>query len=365
MTYSHSTQITHDPSIEFWRSLEILLSAFPYNQGNASFLTKEEFIVYYETKYHERFDTDFNDTDIYGKSLIREFIIGRQKVFLDQMSATERNAIQPDIIQRDRNYLGRIIKFLSDSIKNQERVHKFQHFIEAIYFYLVEIHELNPNLPLIRQHGLENRDNAQFQTRYERFRSREGGLLNPTDFKDKFNEICLIHEVPFLMVIIYDKCFVIHTTDIFVEKIIQSIPIFLIQPELQEANRKFIDSYVAKSRGEHKECLAKVREGLELIRDYIFDNYHLTPSTSVHNDFEQLFNNHSSVVFNFTRIPEDDPVKRSKIENYIRDTILLVVKMGNFGHHTISRPQLLDENTSNLSLGLIASIVPYIIYLLK
>ena len=173
------------------------------------------------------------------------------------------------------------------------------------------------------------------------------------------------HSIPFVMFVFNDNCYVIHTTDIFVEKIIQEIPVFLTNPNLQEANRKFIKAYTLRNEGNHKDCLAKVREGLEFARDYIFNRYGLSKSTSVHLDFEQLFNTHSAMVFDFTKIPEDDSTKLNKIADYLRDSVLLTVKLGNFGHHTLSRPHLLEDNTSIFILGLTASIIPYIIYLLR
>ena len=153
-------------------------------------------------------------------------------------------------------------------------------------------------------------------------------------------------------------------TDIFVEKIIQEIPLFLTDPDLQGANRIFIQAYVLRSEGNHKDCLAKIREGLEAVRDYIYNRYHLRKSTSVHNDFKQLFNIHASTVFDFTKIPEDNLQELEKIVDYLKGTVLLTVKKGNFGHHTLTRPHLLEENTSIFTLGLVASVIPYIIYLL-
>ena len=45
--------------------------------------------------------------------------------------------------------------------------------------------------------------------------------MDKTQFSNRFNEICIAHGVPFIMFEVNDKCFVIHTTDIFVEKIIK------------------------------------------------------------------------------------------------------------------------------------------------
>jgi len=281
------------------------------------------------------------------------------------MNSLQRRNIDPTRIQREKNSTGRVVKFLNNSISNPDKVYKFQHFFESAYYYLVEILNLNPNLPIIRQHGLDNQNNVQFQTMWERFQAANGGLLQATEFLNEFNGICRAHSVPFVMCVFNDDCYVIHTTDIFVEKIIQDIPLFLTEPDLQEANQLFIQAYIRRNEGNHKECLAKIREGLEIVRDYIYDRYNLQKSTSVHNDFKRLFTNHAETVFDFTKIPEDDSRKLEKIVDYLKCSLLLAVKMGNFGHHTLTRPNLLEENTSIFTLGLVSSVIPYIMYLIK
>ncbi len=369
MSYSHGTDHSYSPDLDSWRSFEHFIEAFPYKQGNAGinqFLTSNEFITYYETKYHESFDIDYNERDVYGKPLTREYIANFvQRSYLDQMGSLQRNSISPNKIQREYNVIGRVVKFISNSISDSDKVLRFQHFFESTYYYLIDILNINPDLPVIRAHGLDDQMNAQFQTRWDRFKSKNGGLLQASDLLNGFNKICRVHSIPFVMFVFEDNCYVVHTTDIFVEKIIQELPIFLKNPDLQEANLIFIKAYTLRNEGSYKDCIAKIREGLESVRDYIFDRYSLTKSTSVYKDFEQLFNAHATTVFNFTIIPEDNPTKLDKIVNYLRDTVLLSIKIGNFGHHTLTRPNLLEENTSIFTLGLIASVIPYIIYLLK
>lgn len=366
MSYSHRTNHSFSPDLELWRSVEIFIEAFPYKQGKKSGLTSDEFLNYYEQKCNESFDIQYNDTDVYGKSLSRAFIWNPiHRSYLDEMGSIQRNNIDPTRIQQERNSTGRVVKFLSNSISNPDKVYKFQHFFESAYYYLVGILNLNSDLPIIRQHGLDDKNNSQFQTRWERFKDANGGLLEATDFVSKFNRICRVHIVPFIMAVFNDNCYVVHTTDIFVEKIIQEIPLFLTDTDLSGANRLFIQAYVQKNEGNHKSSLAKMREGLEAVRDYIYNRYNLTKSASVHNDFKHLFDTHAATVFDFTKIPEDDPIKLKKIIDYLRDTVLLTVKKGNFGHHTLSRPHLLEENTSIFALGLVASVIPYICYLLQ
>ena len=346
MSYSHRTNHSFSPVLEFWRSIEILIEAFPYGQGKLGGLTADRFIIYYEQKCNERFDVQYNDIDVYGKSLSRAFIWNpNQRSYLDETDSSQRSNVDPTKIRRERNSTGRVVKFLSNSISNSDKVYKFQHFFESAYYYLVDILNLNPDLPFIRRRGLDNQDNPQFQTRWERFKNESGGLLRASDFVDGFNKICRVHNVPFIMVVFNDECYVIHTTDIFVEKIIQEIPLFLTEPDLREANRLFIQAYVQRSEGNHKNCLTKTREGLEAVRDYIYSRYHLTKSTSVHNDFKRLFNSYATTVFDFARIPEDNQSKLEKIVDYLRDTVLLTVKKGNFGPHTLTRPHLVEENT--------------------
>jgi len=366
MSYSHKTKHAFTPSLEFWRSLENFLESFPYKQENTGYLTGNEFINYYERKYDERFDVDYNDTDIYGKHLTRKYIWSTsQRFYLDEMDSTKRISISPEKIQKNYNSTGRLIKFLSNSISNSDTVYKFQHFFECTYYYLNEINKLNPDLQVIKSAGLDDKNHALFPTRWERFKNRNGGLMQASDFSNRFNEICRVHHVPFAMLVFNNSCYVIHTTDIFVEKIIQDLPLFLTDPNLKGANSFFINAYTLRDEGNHKECLAKIREGLEAVRDYIYTRHNLTKSISVHKDLEELFNTHSAVVFDFTKIPEDDSIKLNKIIEYLRDSLLLTVKMGNFGHHTLTRPHLLEESSSIFTLGLVSSILPYIIYLLK
>jgi len=366
MSYSHKTKNAYSPNLEFWRSIENLLEAFPYRQGNTSYLSSDEFIKYYERKYNESFDVDYNDTDIYGNQLTREYIRSFiRRIYLDEIDSMKRMNISPEKIHKSRNSTGRVVKFLSNSISNSDTVYKFQHFFESIYYYLNDINNINPDLEVIRRHGLDDKNNAQFPTRWERFKNMNGGLMQVSDLPTRFNEICRAHHVPFVMFVSNDNCYTVHTTDIFVEKIIQDLPFFLTDPNLKGANRLFINAYKFRDEGNHKECLAKVREGIEAVRDYIYTQYSLIKSTSVHKDFKELFNTYSATVFDFTKIPEDDSNKLKKIIDYLRDTILLAVKMGNFGHHTLTRPQLLEENSSLFTLGLISSIIPYIVFLLK
>ncbi len=366
MSYSHSTNHSFSPDLEFWRSIEIFIEAFPYKQGKKKGLTSDEFVIYYEQKFNERFDVDYDDSDVYGKSLTRDFVWNpNQRSYLDEMDSMQRMNIDPSRIHHNYNSNGRVVKFLSNSISTPDNVNKFQHFFESAYYYLIDILNVNPDLQIIQSHGLHNQVNAQFQTKWENFKNNNGGILQPNDFVSEFNKICRVHNVPFVMFVFNDNCYVVHTTDIFIEKIIQEIPLFITIPDLQEANRLFIQAYVLKNEGNHKEYLAKIREGLEAIRDFIYNRYDLQKSTSLYNDFKNLFNIHASTVFDFTKIPEDNSGTLDKIVNYIKGAVLLTVKKGNFGHHTITREHLLEENTSIFTLGLVASVIPYIIYLLK
>jgi hypothetical protein len=366
MVYNHRTDHSFAPDLEFWRSIENFLIAFPYKTGVTNFIISERFIKYYERRTKESFDVTNEDTDIYGKPLTRKYhLLGPQKVYLEDISNTERMAINPQNIRIEINNIGKIIRFLEKCIKDSERVKKFQHFFESIYQYLVDLLNFNPELEEIRRHGLDDRTNPQFESRKRDFINRNGGIMSKIELLDEFNRICREHYVPFIMFTLYDKCYVVHTTDIFTEKSIQNLPIFLSHPDLQHANELFVEAYHQKNSGNYKECIAKIREGLEAIRDYIYDKYSLTKGTNLHNDMEKLFNNFSSRVFDYTKIPEEDPDKLEKIKDYLRDSVLLTVKFGNFGHHTISNPDLLEENTSYFTLGLIASILPYLNYILK
>jgi hypothetical protein len=317
-------------------------------------------------KIKESFDITDRETDIYGKPIRRKYhLVGLQKIYLEDIGSIERSAINPQNIRIDINKIGKIIRFLEKNIKDSERVKKFQHFFESIYHYLLELLDFNPELEEIRRHGLEDQSSPQFERRKIDFITTNGGIMSIKELIDEFNRICRKHDVPFIMFTLYDKCYVVHTTDIFIEKSIQNLPIFLSDPDLQHTNELFVEAYSQRNSGNNKECLARIREGLEAIRDYIYNKYSLTKGTNLHNDMERLFDNFSNTVFNYTKIPESDLTKLNKITNYLRDAVLLAVKFGNFGHHKIQDLNLLEDNTSNFALGLIASILPYINYILK
>lgn len=369
MIYNHRTNHSYTPDLEFWNSMENLLISFPYRQGRTGYIPSGEFITnFYERRYEEKFDIDNNDIDIYGNSITRRYIWNisvNQRLYLDEMDEDQRNSIDVRQINLEINPLGKVIKFLSNSISNSDNVYKFQHFLESTYYFLEEIIKLNPELGVMRSAGLGNKSDPNYERRKSEFLSKNGGLMTLNEYIDKFNDICRIHKVPFIMLTFYDACYVVHTTDIFIEKSIQDLPIFLSQPDLQHANEILVEAFNQRKSSNYKECLAKIREGLEAIRDYIYDKYSLTKGTNLHNDMEKLFNNFSSTVFDYTRIPEEDPDKLKRIVDYLRDAVLLAVKFGNFGHHTISNPDLLEKNTSHFTLGLIASILPYLNYILK
>ena len=324
----------------------------------------------FERRCEEKFDIDNNDTDIYGKLITRKYIWNinvNQRLYLDEMDDDERRGIEPRQINKEINPIGKLFKFLSNCISDSDKVYKFQHFLEGAYYFLDEIIKFNPELGVMRSAGLSNPNDPNYERRKNEFLNKNGGMMTLKEFLDKFNEICRIHSVPFVMFTFYDECYVVHTTDIFIEKAIQDLPLFLSHQDLRPANELFVEAYREKDSGNDKECLAKVREGIELVRDYIYSRYSSLPTTthSPHYDFKILFDNHSDTVFDFTKIPENDPNKLQIIKDYLRDTILLAVKYGNFGHHTLPNPSLVENNTSYFTLGLIASVLPYILYLLK
>jgi hypothetical protein len=369
MTYNHKTDHSHTPDLDFWRSMENLLNAFPYKQEKTGYIPSNEFITnFYERRYEEKFDVDNNDVDIYGKPITGKYIwniSGNQRLYLDEMDEDQRNRIEVRRINKEINSMGKIIKFLSNNISEPDKVNKFQHILESTYYFLEEITKLNPELGVIGSAGLGDKSSPNYERKKSEFLSKNGGIMTLKEYTDKFNDICRIHRVPFIMLTFYDACYVVHITDIFIQKAIQDLPIFLSQPDLQHANELFVEAFNQRNAGNYKECLAKIREGLEAIRDYIYNKFSLTKGTNLHNDMKNLFNSFSSTVFDYTKIPEQNPSKLNKIVDYLRDSVLLALKFGNFGHHTISNPNLIENNTSYFTLGLIASILPYLNYILK
>ncbi len=366
MTYNHKTNHSYTPDLEFWRSMENIFESFPYWTERNKYSSRDFFINFYEMETKEAFDVNNNDTDIYGESIQSKWF-GVQKITGNP--ELDKNLVPPYKCTFKVNYTRKIIRFLSNHISNQETVYKFQHFLECAYNYLVNILNFDVNNRIIQIHGLGDKNYAKYESRknqfIENYIKNEKGIIKPEQFKEYFNSACIKHGVPFIMSIFNDKCYVLHTTDIFIEKSIQELPIFLSQPDLQHANELFVESFNQRNSGNNKECLAKIREGLEAIRSYIYNKYSLTKGANLHNDMERLFNSFSSTVFDYSKIPEEDPVKLKKIVDYLRDSVLLAVKFGNFGHHTISNPDLLEDNTSYFTLGLIASILPYLNYILK
>lgn len=369
MTYSHKTDNNYTPDLEFWRSMENLLIAFPYRQGTTGYIPSNELINnFYERRYEEKFDIDNNDTDIYSKPITRKYIWNisvNQRLYLDEMDEDEKRGIEPRQINKEINPMGKVIKFLSNSISNSDKVYKFQHFLESAYYFLEQIIKLNPELGVIRSAGLNNKSHPNYEQKKSKYLNKNGGMMDLKEFLDKFNDIFRTHNVPFVMYTIYDECYVVHTTDIFTEKAILDLPIFLSHPDLKPANQLFVEAYRERASGNDKGCLGKIREGLEAIRDYIYTRYSLTKGRTLSNDMENLFNTHSTIVFDLTKIPESDPIKLKIITKSLKDSVLLAIRFGNFGHHTLTDPSLAEKNTSYFTLGLVASVLPYLFYLLK
>lgn len=121
MTYTHSTNHSFKPKTEFWRAFENLFKSFPFWEGDELLYESYRSIVtFYEKKSFERFEMK-DRADIYGHGIVQVGAIGKRV-----------------------NYLGKLIKFLSNSISNPDTMHGFQKFFESMYYYLLDIHNLNP-----------------------------------------------------------------------------------------------------------------------------------------------------------------------------------------------------------------------------
>jgi len=337
MTYTHQTDHSFSPEIEFWRPIENLFKNFPFWKGNDGLpeykYPFEQLKEYYEMKTQDPFDIEKIKRDIYGDPINKK-----------EWSIAEIRWEQ-------------LIKYLADCIENKGKVYKFQHFFECVYYFLREINEKNPKNEFVRTYRI-------LKGRGIRYPPIEK-LIHFEDYIEYFNSACRKYEVPFVMFTQNEECYVVHITDIFIEKVILDLPKFLSHPDLKKANSLFATAYKNKENGVYKDCLGKVREGMESIRDYIYTKFTLTSSGNLHNDMKELFNNHSNIVFDYSKIPESDPKKLKQITDYLRDSLLLAVKFGNFGHHILADPSLAEENTSLFSLGLVASIFPYLFYILK
>lgn len=162
------------------------------------------------------------------------------------------------------------------------------------------------------------------------------------------------------------ECYVVHITDIFIEKSILDIPIFLIDNNLKQANENFVKAVNLRDKGDYKESLNNLRQAMEDVMDKIYDRYKLpSKSDSLHNDLIKLFENYRDKIFDFSKIPQANSDKLEKLIAKLKESVSLMVKMTNIGSHKSSDPSLIEENTSLFALGLVAAIFPYIFYLLK
>lgn len=64
MTYSHTTNHSIEPKIEFWRAMENLFKSFPYWTGHNKYHSKHELISFFEIETKESFNVS-DDVDIY------------------------------------------------------------------------------------------------------------------------------------------------------------------------------------------------------------------------------------------------------------------------------------------------------------
>ncbi len=368
MTYSHSTTHSFNPKIDFWRSIENLFNSFPYWEQWNKYRSKNGFINFYETKTKESFDVYDDEVDIYGKMLIELYIPrGAHNIPLKSIPKEQRKNVP---IGTRINHTGKIIKFLSKHISNPDNLHKFQQFFECAYKFLVNIQNLDINNPIIRSHGLNDESDVNYERKKENFIEKyinnEKGIIKPDDFKDYFNSACRKHGVPFIMFIQNDKCYVIHTTDIFIEKAILNTPVFLKNNNLKQANEYFVKAVTWRDKGDFKESLNNLRQAMEDIRDEIFKRYNLgNPSTSLHNDLMKLIKDHKDKAFDFSKIPQSDPKELEKIISKLKESVSLLVKMTNIGSHKSSVPTLIEGNMTLFALGLASTILPYLFYLLK
>ncbi len=368
MTYTHSTNHSFNPKIDFWRPIEKFFNSFPYWTQWNKYRSKNDIISFYETETKESFDIYDDDVDIYGNEIIELYILrGAHNILLKDIPEEQRKNTP---VGTRINHTGKIIKFLSNHISNPDTLHKFQHFFECAHKFLVNIKNFDINNPIIRSHGLSDKSDANYKSKQEKFIenyiNKDKAIIKPSVFKDFFNSACRKHGVPFVMFTQNDECYVIHTTDIFVEKAILDTPVFLKNNNLKQANEYFVKAVTWRDKGDFKESLNNLRQAMEDIRDETYKKYNLgNPSTSLHNDLMRLFDQYKDKVFDFSKIPQSDPKELEKIVSKLKESVSLVLKMTNIGSHKSSVPTLIDENTTLFALGLVAAIFPYLFYLLK
>jgi len=317
MPYSHSTNHSFKPKLEFWKSMEHLFNSFPYWQEWDKYRNKQSFISFYEIETKESFDVKDDDTDVYGDKITELFvnIIGGGNVLFDDLPEDQRKSA---IVRRRVNYTGKIIKFLSNHISNPESVNKFQQFFELAYKFLVNIRNFDINNPIIRRHGLNDINATNYGSNkadfIKNYINNDKGLIKNEQFKEHFNSACRKHAVPFVMYAQNEECYVVHITDIFIKKTILNTPIFFKNNGLNQANKSFIKAVTLRDRGDYKESLNNLRQAIENVRDEIYRRYNLgNPTVSVYNDLEKLFEAYRDQVFDFYKIPEFEPKRLEKI----------------------------------------------------
>ena len=100
MTYSHKTNHSFTPPIEFWRPIENLIISFPLWSGGNRWKSHNGLIKFYEMQTHESFDINDNDRDIYGNWLQEAFIFkGLRKTPITNIQSRERQQIPANKIQ--------------------------------------------------------------------------------------------------------------------------------------------------------------------------------------------------------------------------------------------------------------------------
>lgn len=363
MSYSHKTNHSFEPSTDFWRAIENLFTNFPFHLDGDKYKSKDYLIKFYENRTKDAFDVTDNDSTIYSDRIKEEYYMDRN---IKEIPSIRRMVLPPNQIITKVNYPGKLIAFLEKHIKNSNTVHKFQEFLESMYDFLLDVRNLNPKNTIVRKYGVTDENDPNYETKKQHLFNDGGGLLTPEEFKNYFNTSCRRHKVPFVMFTQNVNCYVVHITDIFIEKAILEIPIFLKNNNLEQANDYFVKAVNLRDEGNYKESLNNLRQAMEDIRDEIYKKYELgETSTSLHNDLKRIFENYRDRVFDFSKIPQTDSEELEKIISKLKESTLLIVKATNIGAHSSLVPELIEENTTLFAIGLVASIFPYLFYLLK
>ena len=75
MSYSHRTNHSFEPTLDFWKPVEKMFNAFPYWEMSNNYRSKQFLISFYEMETQESFDINDEDIDIYENKITELYAV--------------------------------------------------------------------------------------------------------------------------------------------------------------------------------------------------------------------------------------------------------------------------------------------------